>query len=304
MEFKHDNEYQIYGKYETQNNSDSIINLVFKLEDDTTCNIKTKEDIKFELNKVYYLRVACKFNGTRNYLILLDYKDIVECDLTDHTIAVMKHFYPVVEMGIQKLEQELDYYLDMIDNIVIKDITVNVMNHFRHDFLIYPAAVKMHHTYIGGLAYHSLTIVKLALNYLDLYSCLDKDYLIAGAILHDVAKVIEFKSPTDDIYSTRGQLIGHLVLGAMEVEKEAYRLGYQDKEEVTLLEHIIISHHGQLQFGACKRPVTPEAILLAQLDATDSKLRVVDETFMKMQPGTWSENIGVLERLKCYKKMD
>ena len=302
MEFIQDKEYKIYGKFETSNSSDGRTNLVFKLDDDTLCNIKTKEEVAFEQNKVYYLHFICKFNGTRKYLLLLDYKDIVECEITKESMEVMRHFYPVVKMGLDALNDELSKYICMIDNPIIKEITIHIIDKYRHDYLLYPAATKMHHHYIGGLAYHSLTMVKLALPYVDIYDCLDKNYLIAGALLHDVAKVIEFKSPTDEMYSNRGQLIGHLVLGAMEVEKAAVELGYQDSEEAMLLEHMIISHHGQLQFGSAKRPVTPDAILLAQLDATDSKMRVLDETFAEMAPGTWSESIGVIEKLRCYKK--
>ena len=91
-------------------------------------------------------------------------------------------------------------------------------------------------------------------------------------------------------------------MGAMEIDRTANRLGYADKEEVMLLEHMVISHHGQPQFGACKKPETPEALLLWLLDTIDSKMRVIEETFEELEPGCFSDAIGVLERSKCYKK--
>jgi 3'-5' exoribonuclease len=121
-------------------------------------------------------------------------------------------------------------------------------------------------------------------------------------LLHDASKIIEFKGPIDSEYSIRGQLIGHLVLGTLEIEKTAERLGLLDKEEVMLLEHMLISHHGQPQFGACKKPETPEALLLWIIDTIDSKMRVLDETFERVEPGSFSEGIGVLERMKFYKR--
>ena len=200
------------------------------------------------------------------------------------------------------MEIKLDKYLSNLKNPTVKAICDDIFSRYRHDFLIYPAAVKMHHSYLGGLAYHTLTMCDLASAFAGIYDCVDLDLLIAGALLHDVSKVIEFKGPTESEYSIRGQLIGHLVLGAIEVDKTAERLGLFDKEEVMLLEHMLISHHGQPIYGACKKPETPEALLLWIIDTIDSKLRVVEEKFIDVDPGTFSDAIGVLDRMKFYKK--
>jgi 3'-5' exoribonuclease len=160
----------------------------------------------------------------------------------------------------------------------------------------------MHHNYIGGLAYHTLTMCDLAKAFSGIYDCIDLDLLIAGALLHDASKIIEFKGPTDSEYSIKGQLLGHLVLGAIEIEKTAERLGLIEAEEVMLLQHMLISHHGQPMYGACKKPETPEALLLWIIDTIDSKMRVVEEKFSELEPGTFSDGIAVLERMKFYKK--
>ena len=91
-------------------------------------------------------------------------------------------------------------------------------------------------------------------------------------------------------------------MGALEIENTANRLGFAGKEEVMVLEHMVISHHGQPLYGACKKPETPEALLLWLLDTIDSKLRVIDESFEKIDSGTFSEVLGVLDRSRCYKK--
>lgn len=301
MEFTPNNTYKLYGKVDTVNINNGVLNYSIKLVNDETINIKVLNG-ELVLGNVYLLEFECSFNGTRNVLTLTKYTDIFECVLCDEVYEVFEKYFSYVSVGIPTLEKKLDEYLSNIKNPVIKAICDDIFARYRHDFLIYPAAVKMHHNYLGGLAYHTLTMCDLAKAFAGIYDSIDLDLLIGGALLHDASKIIEFKGPTETEYSIRGQLIGHLVLGTLEIEKTAQRLGLMDKEEVMLLEHMLISHHGQPQFGACKKPETPEALLLWIIDTIDSKMRVIDETFSHVEPGSFSEGIGVLERMKFYKK--
>jgi 3'-5' exoribonuclease len=301
MEFSPNNIYKEYGRVDTVNINNGVLNYSVTLLNDEVINIKVIND-ELVVGNVYLLEFECSFNGTRNVLTLLKKTDIFKCMLCDDVYAVFKKYYSYVSVGIPYLEKKLDEYLSSIKNPVIKAICDDVFNRYRHDFLIYPAAVKMHHNYLGGLAYHTLTMCDLAKAFAGIYDSIDLDLLIGGALLHDASKIIEFKGPIDSEYSIRGQLIGHLVLGTLEIEKTAERLGLLDKEEVMLLEHMLISHHGQPQFGACKKPETPEALLLWIIDTIDSKMRVLDETFERVEPGSFSEGIGVLERMKFYKR--
>ncbi len=99
-----------------------------------------------------------------------------------------------------------------------------------------------------------------------------------------------------------GQLLGHLVIGALEISKMAEGLGYGNRPEVKMLEHMLISHHGQPQFGAAKRPITPEAIALWYIDTIDSKFRVLGEELQKTAPNSFTDTIGVLDKTKVYKE--
>lgn len=301
MEFLPDTVYTCYGRVDTTNTSDSMINYGVTLADDTQINLKSIED-KLVVGQVYSFTFECKFNGTRNSYILLNEVEIFKCPLNDDVYKVFEKFFPYVSIGIPTLANKLDEYLSNITNPTIKALCDDIFLRYRHDFLIYPAAVKMHHNYLGGLAYHTLTMCDLAKAFAGFYDSIDLDLLVAGALLHDISKIIEFKSPTDSEYSVRGQLLGHLVLGAIEIEKTAERLGLLDTEEVLLLQHMLISHHGQPMYGACKKPETPEALLLWIIDTIDSKMRVIDEKFADVEPGTFSDAIGVLERMKFYKK--
>ena len=302
MDFEPNQIYTCYGRIDAVNTSDGILNYLVTLSDDTQINLKVNDGKELAIGSVHSFTFNCKFNGTRNSYTLIDEMDIFKCPLNDEVYKVFEKFYSYVSIGIPTLEKKLDDYLNSITNPTIKAICDDIFNRYRHDFLIYPAAVKMHHNYIGGLAYHTLTMCDLATSFAGFYDCIDLDLLVAGALLHDVSKVIEFKGPVDSEYSIRGQLLGHLVLGAIEIDKTAENLGLLDKEEVMLLEHMLISHHGQPTYGACKKPETPEALLLWIIDTIDSKLRVVEEKFVDVEPGTFSDAIGVLERMKFYKK--
>ena len=302
MEFLPNEKYSCYGKIESVNTSDGILNYLVTLLDDTQINLKVSDSRELPIGNVYLFNFEVKFNGTRNSYTLLSETEIFACPLNDEVYKVFSKFFQYVSVGIPSLEEKLDNYLSNLKNPTIKAICEDIFNRYKHDFLIYPAAVKMHHNYLGGLAYHTLTMCDLASAFAGFYDCVDLDLLVAGALLHDISKIIEFKGPTDSEYSIRGQLIGHLVLGAIEIDKTAERLGLADKEEVMLLEHMLISHHGQPTYGACKKPETPEALLLWIIDTSDSKLRVVEEKFIDVEPGSFSDAIGVLERMKFYKK--
>lgn len=302
MEFVPNNTYQVFGRCDAFNISDGITNMATTLADDSVANIKLLIDHEIQIGRVYLFSFECIFNGTRNQLILKSYQDIFTCQLGDDVYPVLEKFYPYVKVGIPSLESKLDEYLSNIKNPIVKAICDDIFARYRHDFLLYPAAVKMHHNYIGGLAYHTLSICDLAKAFTGLYTSVDTDFVIAGALLHDVCKVIEFKGPIANEYSIKGHLLGHLVMGALEIENTANRLGFAGKEEVMILEHMVISHHGQPLYGACKKPETPEALLLWLLDTIDSKLRVIDESFEKIDSGTFSEVLGVLDRSRCYKK--
>lgn len=301
MEFFSNEKYKFYGRVDAENVNSGVLNYSISLTNDEIINVKVLEGT-LKIGDVYLLEFECQFNGTRNVLTVTNATPIFECALNDELYEVFKKYFSYVSVGIPALEAKLDDYLSSIKNPVIKALCDDIFARYRHDFLIYPAAVKMHHNYLGGLAYHSLTMCDLAKAFTGIYDSVDLDLLIGGALLHDVSKVIEFKGPTETEYSVKGQLVGHLVLGAIELEKTAIRLGLENEEEVLLLQHMLLSHHGQPIYGAAKKPEIPEALLLWYLDSIDSKLRVIDETFEHVLPGTFSEGIGVVEKMKFYKR--
>uniref|UniRef100_UPI002FE30ACB HD domain-containing protein n=1 Tax=Helicobacter typhlonius TaxID=76936 RepID=UPI002FE30ACB len=191
-------------------------------------------------------------------------------------------------------------HLNQISNPVIHDITQYLLLAYEDRYFVYPAASRMHHAYVGGLAYHTIGMLDLADSFLKNYPYLNKDYLYAGIILHDIGKILELTGIQNTEYTLDGQLLGHLVMGALEIQKAAIAIGLEDKKEIHILEHMLISHHGQAQFGAAKRPITPEAVALWYIDTIDSKFRVLGEELEKTEVGCYTDTIGVLDKIKIY----
>ena len=143
-------------------------------------------------------------------------------------------------------------------------------------------------------------MLKLIDPFLTIYPYLNPDLLYAGTILHDMSKIEEI-SGVDGEYTKEGLLIGHLVMQTIDVDRIATQLGYQDEEEVLLLKHMIISHHGQYNFGSPKKPQTGEALLLWFIDTIDSKFTVLGEALESTAEGTFTTMLSVMDKMKFYK---
>src|SRR5947207_6789524 len=148
---------------------------------------------------------------------------------------------------------------------------------FVRDFCTVPAGVRNHHAYVGGLLEHVVTLLDAAERLLPLYPGVDRDLLLVGVFLHDAGKVRELTCKKAFAYTDEGQLIGHITIGvelATEKAAEAAKLtGEPFPAELLLrVKHMILSHHGQLDFGSPVVPMTPEAIFLATLDNLDAKV--------------------------------
>ncbi len=135
-----------------------------------------------------------------------------------------------------------------------------------------PAAKQIHHAYLGGLVEHVLSLCHLARMAAGHYPMIDGDLLLTGVILHDLGKIHELSYERGFSYSDEGQLLGHMLIGVRLVEEKLRGIPDFPPRLRSLVEHMIISHHGQLEFGSPKTPVFPEAMLLHYLDDLDSKM--------------------------------
>ena len=162
-----------------------------------------------------------------------------------------------------------------------------------------PAAKTVHHGFLGGLLMHTWSMLRLADFLAGLYAgTVDRSLLLAGTLLHDLAKAEEFSfSPLGLVteYSVKGQLLGHLVMGAQAAARAAEELGVPEEKSV-LLQHMILSHHGQPEFGAAVVPMCAESELLSLIDTMDSRMEIYRETLAETPEGTFSKRVFALEK--------
>ncbi len=170
---------------------------------------------------------------------------------------------------------------------------------FMTAFQSAPAGKRWHHGYLGGLLQHAASMVKLATRLGEHYPALNTDLLIAGAFLHDVGKLRELKFDIAIDYTVEGRLLGHLVLGADFVRKLGEETEGMDRETLTHLQHLILSHQGSREFGCPVEPMTREAFVLYFLDEIDSKLNAIDRELEKAVEGggPFTDHIRLLGRM-------
>jgi 3'-5' exoribonuclease len=161
-----------------------------------------------------------------------------------------------------------------------------------------PAAISYHHAFLGGLIEHVLSLVQVGDQLCDHYEFLRRDLLLAGLVLHDLGKVEELSFSSGFRYSTRGQLLGHISMGLEMVQERIRRIPDFPPELKSQLEHIILSHHGKLEFGSPKEPMFPEALVVHFLDEIDSKLEAMRAQYASEpdRPGEWTARNPALRR--------
>ena len=160
-----------------------------------------------------------------------------------------------------------------------------------------PAAKRMHHAYLGGLLVHCLSMAVLADKLASHYNGLDRDLLIAGAILHDIGKLREFDYATAIDYSDEGRLLSHIVIGLEMLDDKLRQIPDVPRGPANLLKHMIVSHHGDPAFGALEPPKTVEAVVLHYIDDLDSKVNAVREFMAKEDPDqAWTSYHRILGR--------
>jgi len=202
-------------------------------------------------------------------------------------------------------EDMFNELLNIAENFADKELNLivsEILKDNRLALLYWPAAFKLHHAVRGGLLLHSLSIVRLAQKVCEIYPFVDKELLISGAILHDIAKLSEFVVADSGIatgYSEEGNLIGHLAMGAMVIDRYAKKLNISLKTAM-LLEHMCLSHHGEPEFGAAVRPMFIEAELLSELDLMDSRVYEMKEAVMSTKPEDFSSRIWAMDNRKLY----
>lgn len=230
--------------------------------------------------KVQKLRVANKDDGIR-----------------------VEDYVPSAPYQPLEMYDTLKGFIERIENKDIKIIVEDIVGLFHDKLMFYPAAKSNHHSIYGGLLYHITTMLKLADSMKDIYTYLDMDLLIAGVILHDIAKIDEMSSNEYGIvsqYTYEGELLGHIIQGIKLIEKIGDKHGI-DREIVVVLQHMVLSHHYEPEFGSPKRPMIPEAEVLHYLDIIDARMYDMNNTLNGVKDMSFSDKVWTLNSRKLYK---
>lgn len=219
----------------------------------------------------------------------------------------VEDFTLVSPIKLQVLTDELTRLLASIKNPDIAKI-VNKMISDRYDaYTTYPAASRVHHEYTHGLLEHSITLANLADRiieyYLSLYNgnwSINRDLVIAGILIHDLGKTIELSGPVLTTYTLEGKLIGHISLVNAELLKTCAELKISG-EIPTLLSHIVLSHHGKLEFGSPVTPMLKEALLVSMLDDMDAKMKIIEKALGSTATGEFTDRIWAIDQNSFYK---
>ncbi len=210
----------------------------------------------------------------------------------------MSWFFPSSKRSFTEMKKELTRLISSFLDTGLKKLVQKLLSgQTKSDFCQAPAAKSMHHAYLGGLLEHSLSLARLADKLASHYPDIDRDLLVAGALLHDVAKTKEFSyNKLPFTYTDEGRLLGHLVMGAEMVRQAGREIEELAPERVNELAHLILSHHGRYEYGSPVLPMTSEALILNYLDEIDSKLNYIDSLREKQKEPGWSDYQRPLER--------
>jgi 3'-5' exoribonuclease len=204
---------------------------------------------------------------------------------------------PTSEHDIDEMWKELQGLIATLEPAPLQQLTLGILTDHEQEFKEFPAAAQYHHAYLGGLLEHTLEVANGVFRYSEDQPTLDRSLATAGAILHDIGKIKELANPVAPYYSLNGQLIGHLLLGRDMVRDAARGITWPDDRLPRLLEHIIISHHGELEFGAAIVPKTAEAITVYYFDNLSAKLNMVRMHIAKdSEPGEFTDWHKLLAR--------
>ena len=210
---------------------------------------------------------------------------------------------PVAPLDADAAYKELTDFVASLSDPDYEALCQKMLERYGQRFRDIPAGKSMHHSFVHGLLMHTLQMLRIADCLAGLYSSVvNRDLLVAGTLLHDFAKCDEFVTSALGLvteYSVKGQLLGHLVMGAQAAAEAAGELGIPEEKSV-LLQHLLLSHHGEPEFGAAVRPMCAEAEMLNLIDLMDSRMEIYREAFEEVEPGQFTKRIFALDK-KVYR---
>lgn len=218
-------------------------------------------------------------------------------------VIEISELIPSAPVETSEMMNTVREYAKKINDIQIKLLVENILDKYNNKLIYYPAAKKNHHSYLGGLLYHTMRMLQSGDKLGQVYTILNMDYVYAGVILHDICKILEMDSDKYGVvsdYTMEGKLLGHIIQGIKEIELEGEKIGL-DREKSVVLQHMVLSHHYEPEFGSPKKPMTAEAELLHFLDIIDARMFDFEHALEGTEPGGFTDKIWLLDNRNLYK---
>ncbi|MDR1665413.1 MAG: HD domain-containing protein [Clostridiales bacterium] len=201
-------------------------------------------------------------------------------------------YIPCTEKDIEEMYGQITGYIQSLKNPMIRGLVENILindGETVRAFKSHSAAKALHHSFMGGLLEHTLSVTQICDFMSARYKYINRDLLLSTAMLHDIGKIYELSKMPDNDYTDDGQMLGHIMMGAEMVTAEAAKIPGFPHELLSLMKHSIVSHHGEYEFGSPKLPSTMEAFILHCADNMDAKVKAYEETLdQDKTPGRWT----------------
>ncbi len=234
---------------------------------------------------------------------VMDYRGRTQLKLKQITVLEdtnVEEYIQSAPIPREQIETEVLGFIESIHHADMKKLVKHLVIKDFDAYFTHPAAVKNHHAFYSGLSYHVLSMLKLADQIARLYPTLNRDLLIAGVVLHDYAKIKELSDPVTPEYTLPGKLVGHISLMVAELEKVGAELQI-DAEVLTVLQHLVLSHHGRPEWGSAVAPQMREAEVLFLIDNLDARMTMMDRLLEYVEPGQFSERSFALDNRSFYR---
>ena len=214
------------------------------------------------------------------------------------------HFVEHAPMTKEEMEEEVNQIMFDITNPYLRRIVHNILKKYQEDFFEFPAAKRHHHAFVGGLSFHTVSMLRLAKAIATQYTQINRSLLYSGVILHDIGKTMELTGAVGKEYTLKGNLLGHIVIMDEEITKACEELDIdENQEDVLLLKHLVLAHHGKLEYGSPVRPQLLEAEVLHHIDLLDATITMMSNALDKTEPGAFSERVFGLDNRSFYKPL-
>ena len=229
----------------------------------------------------------------------LQLKILGVAEVDQSTIDINKFALPC-PVSQEELINKLNRYLSSIKNEDCKMILDKLLNRYYSKFITYPAATRNHHEFASGLLYHTISMADMSMLIASYYDNVDSDMLLTGCILHDLGKVIELSGPVATKYTLEGKMIGHITIMVSEIRRVCEELQITS-ETGLLLEHMVLSHHGEKDYGSPVPPLTKEAVILHFVDDLDSKMNILSKALEVTNEGEFTQRLIAMDGRAFYK---